>query len=105
MSNRKNDWQRKEVKSSQQLWNESWEGKQADRCYKVDLSRKSQAFRKAGTPFLTQYYCSEKVQNAYHVEYGKQKEEVVECLVGLLCGEDDKGEKVANQTKTSNHGK
>ena len=29
----------------------------------------------------------------------------MECLVGLLCGEDDEGEKAANQTKTSNYGK
>ena len=43
--------------------------------------------------------------NVYHFEYGKQKEEVVKCLVDLLCGEDNEGEKVANQTKASNYGK
>ena len=47
MSNRKNYWQRKEVKSSQQVCNQSREGKQADRCNKVDLHRNSQAFRKS----------------------------------------------------------
>ena len=40
----------------------------------------------------------------HHVKYGEEEEEVVEGLVDCLGGEDDEGEDVANQSKTSNGG-
>ena len=40
----------------------------------------------------------------YHVKYGIEEKEVVECLVDYLCGEDNEGEEIPNQTKTGKKG-
>jgi hypothetical protein len=44
------------------------------------------------------------MSRSYHVKYGVEEKEVMECLVDYLCGEDNEGEEIPNQTKTGNKG-
>ena len=93
MSHREDNRQGKLIEIPDKAMAEAGQSKETERCEKIDLNTDGAVSIRIGEPKLL-----------YHVKYGEEKKEVVECLVNSLGGEDDEGEDVSNKTKHGNDG-
>ena len=93
MSHREDNRQGKLIEIPDKPMAEAGQSKETERCEKIDLNTDGAVLIRIGEPKLL-----------YHVKYGEEKKEVVECLVDCLGREDDEGEDVSNKSKHGNGG-